>query len=138
MSIFDDRSLQVLQKSMDAASLRQNVIANNIANANTPGFKSSSVEFEDELRSSLDRLDTDRLKIWETNDRHMSPAADFGDVVPAVEKNTSTTSRADENNVDIEEEMSKLAMNGINYNFASQRANKKLSMLRYIISEGRR
>lgn len=43
-----------LEKSLDVASLRNQVIANNIANLNTPGFQGQAVLFEGELRQALD------------------------------------------------------------------------------------
>ncbi len=40
---------QILSRAMDAATLRQQIAANNIANVNTPGFRRSFVRFEEEL-----------------------------------------------------------------------------------------
>mgnify|MGYP000530431163 CR=1 FL=1 len=53
MGIFVDQTVNFLQKALDAASLRQNVLANNIANVNTPGFKRSYVSFEESLQQAL-------------------------------------------------------------------------------------
>lgn len=53
MDLFGSRLMLALKKQLDASMLRQRVIANNIANLNTPGFKKSSVSFEDQLRSAL-------------------------------------------------------------------------------------
>lgn len=44
---------QFLEKSLDAGSLRQQVIANNIANLNTPGYQAQTVAFESELRQAM-------------------------------------------------------------------------------------
>ena len=45
--IFNSPSMHYLGRGLEAASLRQSVIANNIANVNTPEFKKSEVLFED-------------------------------------------------------------------------------------------
>lgn len=45
--IFDSRTMTALERGLDAASLRQQVISNNLANVNTSGFKKSQANFED-------------------------------------------------------------------------------------------
>jgi hypothetical protein len=47
------RQIDILQRTMDASLLRQNVIANNIANVNTPNFKRGQVNFESRLAHAL-------------------------------------------------------------------------------------
>ncbi|MGB7981813.1 MAG: flagellar basal body protein [Candidatus Nanopelagicales bacterium] len=54
MSIFaTDGVAMTLHSALDGLSLRQRVIADNIANVDTPGFRARSVEFEDSLRAAL-------------------------------------------------------------------------------------
>lgn len=48
-----DSVLGVLSSALDGLSLRQDVIANNIANVDTPGFRARSVEFESSLRDAV-------------------------------------------------------------------------------------
>lgn len=56
MSIFaSDGVHAVLNTALDGISLRQNVIADNIANVDTPGFRARSVDFESSLRSAVAR-----------------------------------------------------------------------------------
>ncbi len=124
-NMFSDFTSQLLTKALDTASTRQRVISNNLANINTPGFKRSYVTFEEELRKTL-----------ETNNRINLNS--IQKIEPQINKDNSTTMRLDGNNVDMDQEMVNLAMNSINYNTAVQQLNKKLGMLRYVISEGRR
>jgi flagellar basal-body rod protein FlgB len=49
-----DAVSQVLASALDGVTLRQRVIADNIANIDTPGFRSSYVDFESVLRSAVD------------------------------------------------------------------------------------
>ena len=45
---------QVLATALDGVSLRQQVIADNIANIDTPGFRATSVDFESQLKAAID------------------------------------------------------------------------------------
>jgi len=51
---------QMLENALDASSLRQQVIAHNIANINTPGFQAQTVTFEAELRQALEEDEAPR------------------------------------------------------------------------------
>ena len=59
------------------------------------------------------------------------------DIEPQVKTDYSTSLREDGNNVDIDTEMTQLAMNSINYQTAITRLNGKLSTLRLVINGGR-
>ena len=60
MSIFSaDGVGSVLASALDGISARQNVIADNIANVDTPNFRASTVDFETSLRSAIARGDAD-------------------------------------------------------------------------------
>ncbi len=59
MSIFAaDGVANVLHGALNGISFRQNVIADNIANVDTPGFRATSVDFETPLRSAIASGDT--------------------------------------------------------------------------------
>ena len=47
------RSIDLLQREMDVTSLRYQVTANNLANAEVPNFKRSTVNFESELKRAF-------------------------------------------------------------------------------------
>lgn len=132
--MFMTPAVYVLEKALDAATLRQRAIAHNIANINTPGFKRYEVSFEDKLRRALG-LEAG-LPLYRTHPYHFPPAPT--DITPEVSPDNSTTMRQDGNNVDIEREMVNLAQNSLNFNFAVQQLNGRLAMLRYVINEGRR
>jgi flagellar basal-body rod protein FlgB len=135
--IFDNETLISLKKALDAASLRQKVIANNIANVDTPGFKRADVAFEDELRAALEVQE--KLEMQTPHPKHISnKRKNLEDVNPRVITQSDTTYRNDLNNVDIEQEMAKLTENNIIYNTIAQLISEKLRMLRTTIQEGRR
>ena len=56
--MFDDLSTAALRVSVAGLAARQNAIANNIANIETPGYKARKVEFEDALRGAVERGDS--------------------------------------------------------------------------------
>ncbi|MEW6771506.1 MAG: flagellar basal body rod protein FlgB [Bacillota bacterium] len=133
MSIFNDPVKNGLTKTLDATALRQRVIADNIANADTPGFKKSVVRFEDALRRALKG---DNLPLRTTDPRHIG-ADPFASVTPRVEQVKTTTLRTDGNNVDVEEEMINLVTSNLTYQAAVRFVSGKLGSLRYVISGGR-
>lgn len=56
-----DGTMQGLEFALDGMKARFDVHANNLANANTPGFVSSRVDFESTLREALTTGDLDQL-----------------------------------------------------------------------------
>lgn len=129
-------TMKTLEKALHGTSLRNSVIANNIANVDTPGFKRSEVYFEDELKKALN---DQGIKGNLTNSKHI-PIGDqnLDQVVAKTVKDETTSYRADGNNVDIDSEMSKLSENTIMYEALSQKISQNFSQLRYAISEGKR
>lgn len=124
----------ILEKSLDAAWKRNEVISNNIANADTPGFKRSSVAFEEELNKAMD---SNYLDLNTTNDRHIS-VRNTGLSINVNQDNANLRYRLDGNNVDIESEMADLAKNSIRYNTLIQKVTGEYQKLKYVISEGKR
>jgi len=112
---------ELLYRAMDAAALRQKIIANNVANANTPGFKRSYVTFEEHIQDALAK-------------RSISPQS----FAPKIMTDRSTSMRDDGNNVDLDQEMVLMSANGIKYQALSQQLNDRLSLMRYVINDGRR
>ncbi|MHB1126192.1 MAG: flagellar basal body rod protein FlgB [Bacillota bacterium] len=141
MEILTNPTIVALEKSLDAAALRQRSIANNIANVNTPGFKKSGVTFEENLKAALgESLDTGtRLSLARTNPRHLSVGSngDLRELKPELQQDLTTSMRPDGNNVDIDEEMLNLSMNNLNYQMTVQQLNERLGILRFVITGGR-
>lgn len=124
----------VLEKSLDAAWTRNEVISNNIANVDTPNFKRSTVSFEDELNKAMD---SSILDLKTTDSRHISlKNSDLP--ITVSQDQASLQYRLDGNNVDVESEMAELAKNNIRYNTLIQKAADEYKKLKYVISEGKR
>ena len=119
--------INVLQKTADAAWIRNDVISNNIANATTPGYKRQDVAFEDELANALGRsryksMDDKvaDLKINRLRPRTYTDSANF-------------SYRVDGNNVDIETENVTLAANQLKYNGLIDCLDQEFKNLRMVI-----
>lgn len=137
---FSSEIYQILEKSLNAASQQHKLISNNIANVETPGFKTSEVIFQSKLREILDSKEKNYLPLKVTHPNHISiiPDLKIEDIEPEIITRTETTSRNDGNNVDIDLEMSKLAENTTYYSTIAQLITLKLSGLKDVITEGRR
>ena len=131
--IVGGKALDVMQRGMGAANLRQEVISHNTANVNTPNFKKSDVIFEDLLAKELDLDATGRLKIVRTHDRHM-PIAFRGRAAAKVELDPSSSMRYDKNNVDIDVEMASLAKNSLYFNALARQVGAEFSRMRTVVA----
>jgi flagellar basal-body rod protein FlgB len=120
-----DVTFQSLDLALGAASKRQEVLANNLANVNTPGYKRLEVDFDGVLAKAVDAA--------RVGDRNALDA-----LRPTVTQDDAVAVRADGNSVDVDQEMAFLAENNIRYNALVQLTQKKLETLKYVISDGRR
>lgn len=139
-SIFSSEIYQVLEKSLNAASLQHQIISNNIANIDTPGFKRSEVIFQNKLEQVLGLKEKNYLPLTITHKNHIQivPELTINDINPEIVTKTETSLRTDENNVDIDFEMSKMAENTAYYSALAQLTSLKLKELLSVITEGRR
>lgn len=131
-SLFDG-TIGLLSKTLDITAKRHSVISSNIANAETPGYKTQDISFGDELKKALGN---DGAEMRKTNARHLS--GDTGSMMTPHPVDADGNLRNDDNNVSMDEEMSKMAQNTIQYNTAAQIVARKFATLKYAISEGRR
>lgn len=128
--------INLIGKSLDASWTRQEVISHNIANAETPNYKSQHVEFETMFRQALE--DNNGFETKTTRPGHMKAVtADPLAVQPEVVSETYHTMRMDGNNVDIDQEMTELAQNTILYNELVNKANMEFTRLRIAITGSR-
>lgn len=119
------KNVDLLGKGLDATWLRNQVITDNIANVDTPGFKTSHVEFEDIFAQSLS---SSNLGMKLTRSNHID-ADRTGDIKPMVVRDDNISYRMDENNVDIEAQMAALAQNSLHYNTLIQKLNAEFAQL---------
>jgi flagellar basal-body rod protein FlgB len=116
----------LLKKGLDAASTRSEVIANNIANINTAGYKRYYVNFEDSLKNSMNNIE-----LKKTDPKHIDETSS-SDI--QVLQDNSSSMKADGNNVDINTEMVDQSTNSLMYNALVTQINSRLQLTSYIIS----
>ena len=125
-----------LNAGMDASWKRSEVIAGNIANNDTPGYNRASVAFEDYYRAALEQDAGGSLAMKRTREKHFAGAMETEPRIE-VRVDESTTLRMDDNNVDIEKEMSDLATNTLYYYTLQTKVSSELSQLSTAITGGR-
>ena len=112
------KNMELLQRSMDTSLYRRSVIADNLANADTPNFKRSVVNFESELKRALDSENRGGMEAAMTDGKHISfnKTQDWKDVKPRKVLDYLTQTDNNGNNVDAEEEMMLAMQNQLQYN----------------------
>lgn len=102
-----------LEQYMNVISLRQKLVASNIANADTPGYKTQDVDFQASLQSALDGGS------------------------PATVQVPGLAVRNDGNNVDLDREARLLAENAMRFNVAASLMHSQLQQVREAIQGGK-
>ena len=133
--VVNTSTIDIGGRAMAAASLRHEVLSNNIANVNTPNFKRSHVRFEDLLKQELGLDDDLLMKVVRTHDRHL-PIAFHGKAHAVIEQDATTNMRLDGNNVDIDIEMAEVAKNQLYYNALANAVGGHISRLKSVITSG--
>ena len=130
-----DRTIAVLQKSLDLRAQKQQVIAGNIANAETPGYSARKLSFEDNLRKATSSPEMTGRK---PNAKHFPiGTSGISAVQGTITKQLSQNPYGDGNSVSVDDEMFDLAENQILFEAASQIIKKKFSMLKFAAGDGR-
>ncbi len=127
-----DPTIGALNTSMNLRLMNQNLISSNIANADTPGYKSKAMDFEGALRAALD-TETQAL---ETSDKEHINRKATDPVYPQIYEDPNGVESLDGNTVDRSQEMAKMAENQLLYDASAEMLKRKLGMLKYAIGEG--
>jgi flagellar basal-body rod protein FlgB len=102
-----------LERYMDLLSARQKLVAANLANADTPGYRTQDIDFQREFMSLVDGGS------------------------PQIVEPAGLPEKPDGNNVSIDREARLLAENAIRFNLASTLVRGRIKMIRNAIQEGR-
>ena len=129
----EDKTLKALAASLNLRQIRQEVLAANVANAETPGYKSKVVDFEAALQRALD---VDGNMEMQTSDSEHFDVGNggFDNLQPEIYDEPNGIVSEDGNTVDKEAELAKMAENKILFDASVKLMNKKLGMLKYTIS----
>ena len=140
MKIFDT-TLTRLEQSLDVRLVEHNVLAGNVANADTPGFRPKELDFTQAMAAAQQVSVTDGMAA--TNAAHMDASGGALDGSRAtnaatmmIKQGGGSSPSIDGNEVDVERMMAGLAENGLQYGASAKAAGKKLAILRYVVSDG--
>lgn len=126
-------NVNLLQRGLDAAWTRNEVITNNIANVDTPNFKSSSVDFETAMKQALE-ADENSFSAKTTRPEHYDFSGSSAEnVMPEVVTNSDTNYRSDGNNVDIDYENTQLAKNTLLYDTLVEQVSSEFNRMKTVI-----
>jgi len=120
VGLFDTTEI-ALERALSGSSQRQQLLANNLANADTPGFKRSDLDFHTALANALDSGDSSS----QLESLQFQPQTD-----------TTSSMTEDGNNVDVDTEMSNLTQNSLDYESLISVASARIKMLSTAIGSG--
>lgn len=125
------REMRMIEMGLNADALRREVIADNIANADTPGFKRMEVSFEAQMNRAVDSEREPQFPNLMTNDRHITfnEIIDYRTVEPRLSVAYDQSYRNDENGVDIDREMTDATKNAMHYNALLEVYNRNIRIL---------
>lgn len=120
-SLFSSDNYVGVKKMMDVTALRHAAIASNIANVSTPGYKRMQIskDFEEELRARIEARASSEIA-------SIDPRTELDQLSPST--------RADGNNVQIDQEMLDLSKNNMNFSALTDFASGSLKQLRVAIT----
>lgn len=124
-------TISSLEKGLSYATLKNKTIAQNIANVDTPNYKTKEVSFKDVLNDAKQAT----IPAYRTDARHYDFKINIGG--NGVYSNENFRSRANGNAVNMDAEQAKLAENTIYYNALIDRVSSKFSTLNNVVKGGR-
>ncbi|MBC3900842.1 flagellar basal body rod protein FlgB [Acetobacterium malicum] len=134
--IGDSITSALYQKALDGTWQRQKATSNNIANSETPGYKAIKVNFEDSLKAEMNKLQT-------TSKSSTTAFLDKMESIQSIEDSQisvyegATSSRLDENNVDLESENIDMSKSVLQYYYLVRGVTDSYSRLKYGINGGK-
>jgi flagellar basal-body rod protein FlgB len=130
------KTVDLVHRALDVSTLRQSVIADNLANAETPNFKRSDLNFESELKRALDSQERRPvLEMARTNPRHIGAPEplDWRKVEPRRVLDYITTAKNNGNNVDAEQEFMNAVENSLRYMMLANAENFEFSQISLVL-----
>jgi flagellar basal-body rod protein FlgB len=136
MKLFD-ATISTLQRALDARMVRQNVLAGNMANVDTPGFVPKDVDVAAAFRELPSGGEVSRPTAPTVEGHLPVESREAGDSYDLpITAAPSSNPGIDGNGVDLDRTLVGMAENALQYGAAAKAAGKKLAMLRYVASDG--
>lgn len=121
--------INIMDKAADASWTRENVITNNIANVDTPGYKRQDVDFQSALKRELGNS-----KYISLDKKIRSLNSDLSGLSVSPYTDSSNYSyRLDRNNVDVDTEQVELASEQLRYEMLTTAINEEFSRMKLVL-----
>ncbi|MBD9500016.1 flagellar basal body rod protein FlgB [Pseudomonas sp. BGr12] len=128
MSISFDKALGIHQQALNFRSQRAEVLANNLANADTPNYKARDLDFASVLAAQSDKLKNGTFSATLTNSHHIA-ADGFGMGDESVKYRIPNQPSVDQNTVDEQIEQANYAENSVQFQASFTFLNSKFKGL---------
>jgi flagellar basal-body rod protein FlgB len=128
--------IQSMDKGMTLATRRMALIASNMANIDTPGYRTQDFDFAGALKHELAQLDGKQMPITQTHPMHFALQASSS-LPPTTDEIRPNYERNDGNDVSLDRESQLLARTQNAYTLASNFAQVELRKLRQMIRDAR-
>lgn len=128
-----NNNINILNKALDGAWLKDKAINHNISNVNTPNYKRLNVNFQDRLKEAINKKEN---KLVKTHSEHLPMSNKLHELDPKIEIDKNYSYRFDNNNVNIDTESAELAKNTIMYNALIDQTVKEFDRIKNVIIEG--
>ena len=129
------KPINISKHTLDLLTLRQELIVSNIANVETPGYKSRDINFKELLQNASKELHK-KLSLKTTHPMHIKQKKST--VLPSIVFENNPNIKNDLNDVDIDRELNKMTQTTILYKSIIQGIIGKLSILENAVRGGRR
>lgn len=129
MAISFDQAFGVHQYTIGVRNVRSEVLASNIANSDTPGYKARDLDFQSALSQAMNKVNTTNgTSLSRTNERHISDSSTIsvGDTLYRVPLQPDT---GDGNTVDVQTERSEFLQNALRYQASLEFLNQRITQL---------
>ena len=123
---------KMIEKALDVSSKRHNLIAGNIANMDTIGYKPKDLDFNTTLNRAMGNKEPDFLE--KTNLKHLSFNDDYSFIMKG--ENSEEVDIYHLDSVNIDTQMMNLMENNIKYRATTEMLLRKMKILNYSIDEG--
>jgi flagellar basal-body rod protein FlgB len=135
-NLFDSTTIPVLQEVVNFSQARHTVLAGNIANMDTPGYKVRDLSVDD-FQSRLQQAIETRHEPPSSSEGLSPGEIPFGGADPLAEvaKNSKTIMHHDQNNVGIEHQVTEMVKNQMQHNLALSIMVQQFHLLETAISE---
>jgi flagellar basal-body rod protein FlgB len=130
-------TINFLEKSLEYRKIRQDLIASNIANADTPYYRPRDIRFEESLKSEIEKKPAKKLELAKTSPMHLEAIDMKDNLKPIVFFRDGHLSRNDGNSVDIDVETTEMAKNSLMYNAAVAAVKKRVELFKLVVDSSK-